>query len=183
MTLNGGMKLEYYSRSILMQSLGALTHISYQNPGVCGYELAAGYMQELGLTAAEIEQFYRRMVFNVLAVNQDDHVKNVSFLMNRSGKWSLSPAYDITFSYDAGNKWLRAHQMTVNGKTDNIELSDLLEAGKVMGIRDRRCKNIINDIQRVVYGFPEYASRVGVREPTADYISSIIAKNAVVGKN
>ena len=170
-------------KKVHMQSLGALTHISYQNPGVCGYELAAGYMQELGLTAAEIEQFYRRMVFNVLAVNQDDHVKNVSFLMNRSGKWSLSPAYDITFSYDAGNKWLRAHQMTVNGKTDNIELSDLLEAGKVMGIRDRRCKNIINDIQRVVYGFSEYASRVGVREPTADYISSIIAKNAVAGKN
>ena len=108
-------------KKVHMQSLGSLAHISYQEPGICGYELAFRYMKELDLTAAEIEQFYRRMVFNVLAVNQDDHVKNVSFLMDRSGEWTLSPAYDITFSYDAGNKWLRAHQMTINGITANDE--------------------------------------------------------------
>ena len=78
---------------IHMQSIGALAHISYQEPGVCGYELAADYMKELGLYYKDIEQFYRRMVFNCLAVNQDDHVKNVSFIMNRSGQWQLSPAY------------------------------------------------------------------------------------------
>ena len=76
------------------------------------------YMRELGLSYKEIEQFYRRMVFNCLAVNQDDHVKNISFLMDRSGEWALSPAYDITFSYNPENKWLCAHQMTINGKTN-----------------------------------------------------------------
>lgn len=80
-----------------------------------GYELAAMYMKELGISHKEIEQFYRRMVFNCLAVNQDDHVKNISFIMDKSGKWTLSPAYDITFSYDPDNKCLRAHQMTING--------------------------------------------------------------------
>lgn len=85
-------------RKLHMQSLGALAHISYQKPGVCGYELAAMYMNEIGISYKEIEQFYRRMVFNCLAVNQDDHVKNISFLMDRAGKWKLAPAYDITFS-------------------------------------------------------------------------------------
>ena len=121
-------------RKLHMQSLGALTHISYQEPGICGYELAAMYMKEMGISYKEIEQFYRRMVFNCLAVNQDDHVKNISFLMDRNGKWSLSPAYDITFSYNPANKWIRAHQMTVNGKTTGIELSDLLEAGSKLSL-------------------------------------------------
>ena len=165
-------------KKVHMQSLGSLAHISYQEPGICGYELASRYMKELDLTAAEIEQFYRRMVFNVLAVNQDDHVKNVSFLMDRSGEWTLSPAYDITFSYDAGNKWLRAHQMTINGKTDNIELNDLLEAGKAMEIREHRCKDIINDIQQVVSDFSKYASKVGIKDSTTDYICSVIGKSA-----
>ena len=166
-------------KKVHMQSLGSLAHISYQEPGICGYELASRYMKELDLTAAEIEQFYRRMVFNVLAVNQDDHVKNVSFLMDRSGEWTLSPAYDITFSYDAGNKWLRAHQMTINGKTDNIELNDLLEAGKAMEIREHRCKDIINDIQQVVSDFSKYASKVGIKDSTTNYICSVIGKSAV----
>ena len=71
-------------KKLHMQSLGALAHISYQEPGVCGYELAAMYMKELGISYKEVEQFYRRMVFNCLAVNQDDHVKNISFIMDRS---------------------------------------------------------------------------------------------------
>ena len=133
-----------------MQSLGALTHISFQEPGACGYELASAYMKELGLYHKEIEQFYRRMVFNCLAVNQDDHVKNVSFIMDKKGKWQLSPAYDITFSYNPANRWLRAHQMTVNGKQTEIGLSDLIEAGNRMEIKERRCKDIINEVRSVV---------------------------------
>ena len=87
-----------------MLSLGALAHISYNESNACSYELAASYMREIGLTQKEIDEFYKRMVFNVLAVNQDDHVKNISFLMDRNGKWRLSPAYDITYSYDITNK-------------------------------------------------------------------------------
>jgi len=167
-------------KKLHMQSLGALTHISYQEIGVCGYEQAAGYMKELGLSYKEIEQFYRRMVFNCLAVNQDDHVKNISFIMDRAGKWSLSPAYDITFSFNPANKWLRAHQMTVNGKTMGISLSDLLKAGNTMGIKARRCTDIINEVSAAVEEFQVIAEHVGINERTCEYINSIIAANRVL---
>lgn len=166
-------------KKIHMQSLGALTHISYQEPGVCGYELAAMYMKELGISYKEIEQFYRRMVFNCLAVNQDDHVKNISFLMDRAGKWMLSPAYDITFSYNPANKWLCAHQMTVNGKTKEIGLTDLLEAGSKMEIKERRCKDIISEVGTSVSDFATFAEQAGIKEKTTEYINSIIAANMV----
>lgn len=162
-----------------MQSLGALAHISYQEPGICGYELAAAYMKELGLYYNDIEQLYRRMVFNCIAVNQDDHVKNISFIMDRNGKWQLSPAYDITFSYNPTNKWLRAHQMTVNGKITGIDKADLIEAGSGMGIKSKRCKDIISEIQTTVNNFRSFADQVGIQEKTVDHIESIIAENGV----
>ena len=159
-----------------MQSLGALTHISYKEPGICGYELAAMYMKELGISYKEIEQFYRRMVFNCLAVNQDDHVKNISFIMDRTGTWRLSPAYDITFSYNPTNKWLRAHQMTINGKTTEITNADLLTAGSQMGLKPRRCKDIISEVLSAVESFSIFAEQAGVSEKTYAYINSIISK-------
>jgi serine/threonine-protein kinase HipA len=166
-------------KKLHMQSLGALAHISYQEPGICGYELAAMYMKEIGISYKEIEQFYRRMVFNCLAVNQDDHVKNISFIMDRNGKWMLSPAYDITFSYNPTNKWLRAHQMTVNGKTMEIGLSDLLEAGAKMGIKDRRCRDIISEISTSVSSFASYAEQAGVKEKTVASINAVIEANKI----
>ena len=159
-----------------MQSLGALAHISYKEPGICGYELAAMYMKELGVTYKEIEQFYRRMVFNCLAVNQDDHVKNISFLMDRTGTWHLSPAYDITFSYNSTNKWLRAHQMTINGKTTEITNADLLTAGSHMGLKARRCKDIISEVLSAVKSFSVFAEQAGISEKTYAYIDSIISR-------
>ena len=166
-------------RKLHMQSLGALTHISYQEPGVCGYELAAMYMKEIGISYKEIEQFYRRMVFNCLAVNQDDHVKNISFIMDRSGKWMLAPAYDITFSYNPTNKWLCAHQMTVNGKTTGIGLIDLLEAGAKMGIKERRCRDIISEIGVSVSDFVTFAEQAGINEKTFETINSVIDVNMI----
>ncbi|MCR5597053.1 MAG: type II toxin-antitoxin system HipA family toxin [Lachnospiraceae bacterium] len=164
-------------KKLHMQSLGAMAHVSYQEPGAMGYELAAMYMREIGLSHKEIEQFYRRMVFNCLTVNQDDHVKNISFIMDRTGKWMLSPAYDITFSYNPTNKWLRAHQMTVNGKTTEIGMADFLEAGKKMEIKERRCKDIINEIYASVARFSTFAEQAGIKEKTCNYIESIITMN------
>ncbi len=166
-------------KKLHMQSLGALTHISYQEPGLCGYEQAAAYMNEIGIYYKDIEQFYRRMVFNCLAVNQDDHVKNVSFIMDRKGTWKLSPAYDVTFSYNLGNKWLRAHQMTVNGKRSEIGYDDLVLAGTKMGIKERHCKEIINEISMSTGKFKSFAEPVGIKEKTAEYISSVIEINSV----
>lgn len=161
-------------KKLHMQTLGALAHINYNEPGLCSYEQAAGYMRELNLSAGEIEQFFRRMVFNVLAVNQDDHVKNVSFLMDKSGKWKLSPAYDITFSYDLKNRWLSAHQMLINGKKDQIKLDDIIACGKNMDISLPRIKSIISEVKETVLRWPEIADETGIKKEIYQGIQSII---------
>ena len=166
-------------KKIHMQSLGAMAHISYKEPRICSYEMAAGYMRDMTLPMIDIEQFYSRMVFNCVAVNQDDHVKNISFLMDRSGKWRLSPAYDVTYSYDITNKWLSAHQMTVNGKKREIHLSDLLEVGKKMGIKRKKCMDIISKVSLVVSNFEKYADEVNIREKTYIEISKVLNENKV----
>ena len=120
---------------IHMQTLGALLHIDYNIPGLCSYERAALTAKQIGCPYNDIEQFFRRMVFNVLAVNQDDHVKNISFLMNKQGKWSLSPAYDITFAYDLSNQYLKSQQMSINANTTKIYQKDLVQCGKAMDIK------------------------------------------------
>ena len=166
-------------KKIHMQSLGAMAHISYQEPRLCSYEMAAGYMREMKLPMIDIEQFFSRMVFNCVAVNQDDHVKNISFLMDRSGKWRLSPAYDITYSYDLTNKWLSAHQMTINGKKSDISLTDLLVVGEKMGLKRKKCMDIISKISLVVSNFESYAEEANIREKTYSEIKKILELNKV----
>jgi serine/threonine-protein kinase HipA len=160
-----------------MQSLGAILHIDYNEPGLCSYEMAALTARQLGLPSSDIEQLYRRMVFNVLAVNQDDHVKNISFLMNREGVWSLSPAYDVTFSSNPQNKWLKAHQMTINGKMSHISLEDLIACGEKMDMKAPKCKKIIHNVATVVKQWQDIASAAGIREQTINLIQNEINKN------
>lgn len=167
-------------KKVHMQSLGALTHISYKEPRLCSYEMAAAYMLKMNLPMKDIEQFYRRMVFNCIAVNQDDHVKNVSFLMDRAGNWRLSPAYDITYSYDLSNKWLCSHQMTINGKANKILLEDLLATGKAIGLKKKKCMDIISAVSETVENFENYASDVGIREKTFTGIQKILEQNKVL---
>lgn len=170
-------------KKIHMQSLGALAHISFNEPGLCSYEMAAQYMRELNLPMKDIEQFFYRMVFNCLAVNQDDHVKNISFLMDRNGRWSLSPAYDITYSYSKFNKWISKHQMTVNGKNSNISFADLLIAGEKMGLKKKKCLDIISKICLVVSDFEKYAMEVKIREKTFVAIKKVLDENIENAQN
>ena len=165
------------NQKIHMQTLGALTHIDYNYPGQCSYEQAAEVIRLLNSSMIDVEQLYRRMVFNVIFVNQDDHVKNISFLMNKMGEWRLSPAYDITFSYNLNNRWLKAHQMLVNGKSEKITYNDLISAGKNMGIASSKCKKIINDIIKVLDDIEKYFEQVGVREETYSKLAKVINLN------
>jgi serine/threonine-protein kinase HipA len=167
------------NKKLHMQTLGALAHIDYNVPGLCSYEQAAYYMKELGLSGKEIEQFYRRMVFNVIFVNQDDHVKNVSFLMDRNGKWKLSPAYDITFSYDEKNEWLKAHQMLINGKSSGIQYEDLIASGKTMGLSKQKCNRIISEVEEVSTHFSEYFDKANVKEQTCHILKQVIQDNRI----
>ncbi len=157
-----------------MQTLGALTHIDYNYPGLCSYEQAASVLKQINPSMKDVEELYRRMVFNVIMVNQDDHVKNISFLMDRNGSWKLAPAYDITFSYNLNNRWLKAHQMLVNGKADNIVVDDLIAAGKSMGISSVKCNRIIDEIAIVSNNKERYFEKAGVREKTYNEIAKII---------
>ena len=166
-------------KKIHMQTLGALTHTDYDVPCLMGYEYAADRLKAIGITSSQIEQFYRRMVFNVLAVNQDDHVKNISVLMDRKGVWTLSPAYDITFSYSENNRWLSAHQMTINGKNKDITLEDLQTAGQRMGIHKKKINAMIEQVRDAVNDWNEIAGEVGIREKTADYIAGKIKEASV----
>lgn len=160
-------------RKLHMQTLAALAHISYQIPGLCSYEMMAQTARQIGIGYASVEQLFRRMVFNVLTVNQDDHVKNFSFLMDRGGIWRLAPAYDITFAYDPSNRWLSAHQMTINGKSRGITRADLLACGKRMGIPPAKAGRIIDELSSRTDRWDEYAEKAGVREKTMELIRSI----------
>ena len=163
-----------------MQSLGAIMHIDYNEPGLCSYESAALTARRLGLPSSDIEQFFRRMVFNVLAINQDDHVKNISFTMNRKGIWSLSPAYDITFACNPENRWLKAHQMSINGKMSNILKDDMIACGKRMDLKTSKCKKIIEEVYSAVEKFDNIAHSVGIKDTTINLIRKELKKQFIL---
>lgn len=153
-----------------MQTLGALAHYDFNDPGTNSYEQAAQVLYRLGMGKKEAEQLYRRMVFNVLACNQDDHVKNISFLMNRRGQWSLAPAYDVTFALDPDNYWLRRHQMSVNGKLDNITAEDLLASAGSMNLSAVRAKRILGEVADALAGWSRFAEEASVTESVMNAI-------------
>lgn len=155
---------------IHMATLCALDHADYKKPGGYSYEEAFGVLRVLGLTREEAVEFYRRLVFNLVARNQDDHTKNISFLMDQNGTWSLSPAYDVSWSYLPGNFWVETHQMTVNGKRDKFELADLEAAAKqVKGID---AHSIIKEVCAAVKRWREIAESVGVAPKMIDEIEA-----------
>lgn len=155
---------------IHMQTLGSIAHFDFNLPGAYGYEQAAEIMRRLRLSRQENNQFYRRMVFNVMARNQDDHVKNISFLMDRKGLWKLSPAYDVTYSYNPDGMWTGTHQMTVNGKRDGFDYSDLLSAGVNMGLKRSSSKQIIEEVSSSLSRWKDFANEAEVSEEHADAI-------------
>lgn len=153
----GGEKLH-------MQTLGGIAHFDFMEPGVHSYEQASVVMRRLGLGQEDVERLYLRMVFNIFARNQDDHVKNISFLMDKSGRWSLAPAYDVTFAYNPSGIWTGTHQMTVNGKRDGFELRDLEACAVHMSIKPRRAKSLIEQVRGSVARWSAYAERAGISE-------------------
>ncbi len=129
-----------------MQTLGAIAHYDYNTAGANSYEQAAFVMRKLGITQREVRELFRRMTFNIMARNQDDHVKNLSFLMDKRGDWQLSPAYDVTYAYNPGGIWTGQHQMTVNGKRNHFTREDLLQCGRNMSLRKREVMEILEEV-------------------------------------
>jgi serine/threonine-protein kinase HipA len=161
---DGGGKLH-------VQTLGALEHVSYNEPGAYSYEQALLLMRRLGLGTLAVEQQFRRMLFNVVARNQDDHVKNISFLMDRQGEWSLAPAYDVIWAWRPGNRWLDSHQMSINGKRDGFTVSDLRAVARVAGLKRGRAEAILAEVGEVVAGWLGIAEQVGIDAQMAEQIA------------
>lgn len=141
------------------QSLCAINHADYQKPGRNSYEQLFSVSNALQLPEAQILQLYRRMVFNIVARNHDDHSKNFGFVLSKKGQWQLAPAFDVAFSYRPGSHWIDIHQMTLNNKRDHFTRADLLSPAKTF---EQEAIEIIDEVMEVVYQWPQYAQKAGV---------------------
>lgn len=151
------------------QSLNAIGHHDYNTPRSTSYEVAFQVLRQLGTPRGDIEQQFRRAVFNVIARNQDDHTKNIGFLMDKAGEWRLSPAFDVTYAYRPDSPWVSQHQMTINLKADDFERSDIHRLGETADIDTRDADAIIDEVQDAVANWQAYATTAGV--PTRDQTS------------
>ena len=155
-----------------MQSLGGLAHFDYNEAGAYGYEQAFLTIRQLGLPMAAIEEQFRRMLFNVVARNQDDHVKNIAFLMDKTGAWRLAPAFDVTYSYNPSGRWTGSHQMTINAKRDDFEVSDFVAAGRSAGLKQGRAAALLAEVTNAVERWPDFAKQAKVPTDVVEKIRS-----------
>lgn len=160
-----------HNEKIHMQTLCAIAHFDYNSPGEHSYEQTFQVMRELKLPYPDIEQLYRRMIFNIAARNQDDHTKNISFLMDKFGEWRLSPAYDIIYAYNASQGLTSKHQMQANGKRDDFQKEDLILVGDKNGIKN--CKKIIEEILESILKWPELAKKEGLSKDKINKIKKM----------
>jgi len=157
-------------RKIHMQTLCGIAHYDFNMAGAYSYEQAFTVMRRLRLSKAEATQQFRRMVFNVIARNQDDHTKNIAFLMRPDGLWKLSPAYDVIYSHNPAGKWTSQHQMSLNGKRDNFSMEDLITVGESISLT--RTDKVINEVYSAIERWPEFAREAGVNDKTIQEISA-----------
>lgn len=159
-------------QKIHMQSLGALAHYDFNMAGAYSYEQAIQIMRKLRLPMSAIEEQFRRMAFNIMARNQDDHVKNIAFLMDKQGGWRLSPAFDLIYSYNSSGPWTSKHQMSMNGKRDQFEKKDFLAFAKTASIKTGRAEAILSEVQAAVSKWPKIAENVNIPDETIKKIDS-----------
>ncbi len=153
-----------------LQSLAALAHLDFRAAGAHGYEQALLVVRRLGLGMDEIEEIYRRMVFNIVARNQNDHVKNIAFLMAPDGRWSLSPAFDVAYSYNPRGTWTALHQMSLNGKRDAFAREDLRAFATTASMARGRADEILEEVVAAVRTWPVEAAAQGVPEVRVEAI-------------
>lgn len=151
---------------IHMQTLCGIAHYDFHLRRAYSYEQAFNVMRRLRLPYTQAEEMFLRMAFNVVIRNQDDHTKNISFLMDKTGKWKLSPAYDLGFAYNPKGTWTDTHQMSINGKFDDITRQDLLACAASNNIK--KANEMIDKVCEVVSRWPETAKNCGVPQEMID---------------
>jgi serine/threonine-protein kinase HipA len=168
---DGGEKLH-------TQTLAAMAHYDYYRAGAHSYEDAMRVLQRLGAPHSDVEEQFRRMVFNVVTRNQDDHTKNITYIMDNKGNWRLSPAYDVIWAYNPSGEWTSHHQMTVSGKRDGFERTDLEAVARSFGIHAPG--RVIDDVTEAAARWPKHAEAAEVPESLTQRIEQTLRLDLVV---
>lgn len=153
-----------------VQTFCGLKHFDFNQVNSFSYEQLFQCMRELKLTYKDAEQMFRRMVFNVIARNCDDHTKNFSFLLKKGGKWELAPAYDLCHAYRPGSQWVSQHALSIHGKRKGITRKDLLSVAKGISMKTKKATEIIDQINEIVQNWKTYAEQVDVAPALQDEI-------------
>jgi len=161
-------------KKIHVQTLCGMAGVDFRQPNLIGYEDIFRVLNLLNMDYSQKEQLFRRMVFNVLAFNHDDHTKNISFIYE-DDKWQLAPAYDMIFAFDPENYWLKNHNININGKSNNITADDILTVGGKFGIK--RKESIVADIGEVIRSFRHYADNYNYPKERANAINQVLQKH------
>ena len=157
-----------------LQSLCAIAHYDFNMAGAYSYEQALHVIKQLGLPMDAVEEQFRRTAFNIIARNQDDHVKNIAFLMDKSGRWSLSPAFDVTYSFNTSGQWTASHQMTMNGKRDDFTREDFKACARAASMKRGRAETIVNEVMKSVSRWRDFADEAGVSPSWRDHIQDTL---------
>ncbi len=163
---------EHGKGKLHIQSFCAIAHYDFSEVTSFSYEQLFETMRSMLLPYTDAEQLYRRMVFNVMARNCDDHTKNFSFSMDKTGQWKLAPAFDVCHSYRPGSTWVSQHSLSINGKRQNITRDDLLEVAKNMNIK--KADTIINQVNAVVSRWNDFAAQTNVNTDLKDAITKTL---------
>lgn len=155
-----------------VQTLAALAHYDYWESGAYSYEQVIMAMRQLGMSKAMQEEQVRRTIFNLVACNQDDHVKNISFMMSRRGNWSLSPAYDLCHA--EGSDFTRNHQLSLNGKTSGFTLQDLRHLSEYAGLPRGREKQLLEKVLVAFSGWVELAGELGIPDSLQAHVQETL---------
>lgn len=161
---------EHGKGKIHVQTFCAMRHYDFNEVNLYSYEELFETMRILGLSYPSAQELFRRMVFNVMSKNCDDHTKNFAFIMDKTGDWKLSPAYDICHAYRPGSDWVSQHALSINGKRKNITRQDLLSVGKSMNIKN--AVEIIDKVAYVVSNWKKYANAINVDVNLRDSIAA-----------
>jgi serine/threonine-protein kinase HipA len=148
------------NEKIHMLSLCGFAHYDFNAAGAYSYEQAFTTLLKLNLGHPDLQELYRRMVFNVVARNQDDHTRNIAFIMDQHGTWQLAPAFDMIWAFNPEGRWTNVHQMRINGKQDGFTKADLMSVGESYDITN--AGDIIQQVVESVAHWPEFASEAGV---------------------
>lgn len=152
-------------KKLHMQSLAALCHFDYDDPASYSYEQAMLTIRQISAQVPkDCQQQFLRAVFNIIARNQDDHVKNIALIMNSEGKWTLSPAFDLAYAWNPKGAYTGEHQMSVNAKRDHFTMDDLLALARAAGIKPTRAKQLVEQVTQAVMGWEGFAKEAGVAQ-------------------